>query len=246
MTLGSGDSYAEAVASLRDAWVRTASWPADRRKTVIGICLAYRLRGLTHAQAQEKAEVIRRMVSGESVELPVPDVSVHPEQPASVTTAVDVQLLERLIVVIDLLGGTPTEGASVEGIVAELERSARSLVDEICRLGDNKRFMNVPVNQVIQSLDVRLRFGDDASRQAAQEMFDRLLKSVDPVAAKEYVEEKGLRFGPFHKAALYDAVCEKYAQMSEYHEKGRLVRDFRAMYRSRLSELAKSEGAVES
>lgn|GEM_PF-6672758 len=238
-------SSVEAAAWLRDAWGRTAGMSAAGRKKAIGVCLAYRLRGLSHEQAEKAASAILQTISGRAGTSPT-----GPGTAATATLATGSVLsesqLQRLRAVVALLGGTVADDVRVDEILSAVERSAHSLVDEVYRVGDNKRFLNVSPENVLRSVEVRLRHGDDASKLAAQEMFDRLLKSVDPVAAKDYVEEKGLRFGPFHKAALYDAVCEKFAQMSEYHEKGRLVRDFRAMYRSRLAELAKSEDVTES
>lgn len=241
-------SNAETAAWLRDAWVRTAGMSAAGRKKAMGVCLAYRLRGLSHEQAQKAGSAILQALSGHAVAWPVASVGAATAAPASTAagSVLSEPLLQRLRAVATLLGGTVTEHSTVDEILSAVERSAHGLVDEVYRVGDNKRFLNVSPENVLRSVEVRLRHGDDASKLAAQEMFDRLLKSVDPVAAKDYVEEKGLRFGPFHKAALYDAVCEKFAQMSEYHEKGRLVRDFRAMYRSRLAELAKSEEVTES
>jgi len=54
------------------------------------------------------------------------------------------------------------------------------------------------------------------------------------------VGKKGLKTSTFYKARVYDAICEKFAQLREYHERGRLVRDFRSTYRKCL----KSEGEV--
>lgn len=239
---------AETAAWLRDAWGRTAGMSAAGRKKAMGVCLAYRLRGLNHEQAQKAGSAILQTLSGHAATWPAASVGAVTAAATTVAAGpvLSEPLLQRLRAVGVLLGGTVADDDNIDEILSVLERSAHNLVDEVYRVGDNKRFLNVSPEEVLKSVEVRLRHGDDASKLAAQEMFDRLLKSVDPVAAKDYVEEKGLRFGPFHKAALYDAVCEKFAQMSEYHEKGRLVRDFRAMYRSRLAELAKSEGVTES
>jgi len=70
--------------------------------------------------------------------------------------------------------------------------------------------------------------------QAAQEFLDRLLDAFDPEAAKAHVAKKGLKLTSFYKASVYDALCEKFEQLKQYHERGRLVRDLRAAFRRNL------------
>ena len=73
-----------------------------------------------------------------------------------------------------------------------------------------------------------------ALNEAAKEMFDRVLTSLDPAKAESFLDQGIKRKGAEHKAALYDAMCEKYEQLFDYHENGRLVKDFRRLYRGKL------------
>ena len=91
----------------------------------------------------------------------------------------------------------------------------------------------------INELGKKLQDNDEAIKRSAKESFDRLLLSINPQTAKSYVSGASMKIGPFYKSALFDAACEKYEQLLVYHEKGRLVRDFNAMYKSHLKLLAK-------
>jgi predicted component of type VI protein secretion system len=86
----------------------------------------------------------------------------------------------------------------------------------------------------VGELQDRLAGVDRALEQTAQEFLDRLLDAFDPDAAKAYVGQKGLKPSAFYKASVYDALCEKFAQLREYHRRGRLVRDFRATFKNHL------------
>lgn len=239
----SGDS----LAWLQQAWQRCAGLSVAGRKKAFGICVASQLRGRTLAQAKEMLDSWLQTLTGHvSVPSTAQAVRALDASLAGRTFVMaDPHLLVRLQNVLTLLGGEIAEGVGLEESVSELERSAQNVAEQVYAMADKKRFMNMPVSDVLGVIDARVRHSDEASKHAVQEAFDRLLKSLDPAAAKDQIGEKGLRIGPFLKAAMYDAVCEKYAQMSEYHEKGRLVRDFRAMYKTQLAELAKNEGSVE-
>lgn len=237
----------DALVWLQQAWQRCAGLSAAGRKKAFGICVAYQLRGKTLTQAMTMLDSWLQKLTGH-VSVPStaqPAQTIDASLSGGARLVADPHLLVRLQNVLTLLGGAIAEGAGLEEAVSELERSAQNVAEQVYAMADKKRFMNMPVSDVLGVIDARVRHADEASKHAVQEAFDRLLKSLDPAAAKDQIGEKGLRIGPFHKAAMYDAVCEKYAQMSEYHEKGRLVRDFRAMYKTQLAELAKNEGSVE-
>ena len=70
---------------------------------------------------------------------------------------------------------------------------------------------------------------------SAKEMFDRVLTSLDPAKADNFLDQSISRKGLEKKAALYDAMCEKYEQLFEYHESGRLLKDFRRLYKAKLN-----------
>ena len=73
-----------------------------------------------------------------------------------------------------------------------------------------------------------------ALNEATKEMFDRVLSSLDPVTAERYLDHSIQRQGVERKAALYDAMCEKYEQLISYHENGRLISDYERLYRGKL------------
>ena len=75
---------------------------------------------------------------------------------------------------------------------------------------------------------------NESMNASAQEIFDRLLSSFDPIKAEGFLDQSIVRKKLEHKAALYDAMCEKYEQICEYHENGRLLKDFRREYRKNL------------
>ncbi len=69
--------------------------------------------------------------------------------------------------------------------------------------------------------------------ESVEGMFDRILSSLDPSTAEHFLDQSIEREGDEKKAAMYDAICEKYEQLFEYHKSGRLVKDFRRLYREK-------------
>ena len=88
---------------------------------------------------------------------------------------------------------------------------------------------------------VKQLYGNDLNIQtvindSAQEMFDRIFDSLDPAKAENHLDQSVRREGVEYKAALYDAMCEKHEQLLDYHHTGRMLKDFRRAYKTKLKD----------
>ncbi|MEK6750400.1 MAG: type VI secretion system-associated FHA domain protein, partial [Pseudomonadota bacterium] len=83
----------------------------------------------------------------------------------------------------------------------------------------------------ITTVAQRLQDNDTALKTAAQDSFGRLLQALSSEQIKKSVEKGAAKVGPFLKAAWYEAFEEKHAQLTAYHNKGFLTRDFRDLYK---------------
>lgn len=70
--------------------------------------------------------------------------------------------------------------------------------------------------------------------ESLEEILDRILSSLDPEKANRYLDQSVHRKGVEKEAALYNAMCEKFEQISDYNASGRLVKDFRRLFVEKL------------
>ncbi|MDH4273416.1 MAG: hypothetical protein OEW08_00105 [Gammaproteobacteria bacterium] len=123
-------------------------------------------------------------------------------------------------------------GASLENSqgLELLEQNVEVWIKALSRFASDANSLHEAIMTVTQ----RMTESDAAMKSAAQESFGRLLQALGPETLKKNLEKKTAKVGPFLKAAWFDAFEEKHAQLTAYHTKGFLTRDFRDMYRRHL------------
>lgn len=215
------------AAFLREAHRRCAGLPAGERRRAVELCLAYRLRGADREGAKALLEgTPQALEAGKKSRAPG---AGHPGA-GRVSAASSAVLRDILGRVLGEAGAPDREGP--EAFARAAEELAR--VEEHLTLAKPRVPAGSPLGERVGELQERLAGVDRALEQTAQEFLDRLLDAFDPEAAKAYVGQKGLKPSAFYKASVYDALCEKFAQLREYHRRGRLVRDFRATFKNHL------------
>ena len=130
-----------------------------------------------------------------------------------------------------------TEHKKINEILGALQSLKRELQLSLSTTPDS----NLSMNEVVDQLVDREFHVNTAMHDAAQMLFDRIYSSFDPGKAKNYLDQSVTREGVALKAALYDAMCEKYEQLLDYHQNGRLLKDFRGAYKSELKKINRSD-----
>lgn len=179
------------------------------------------LRELPRARANEVLASLR-----DSFAAPVTGASAVPVQitgaasPVAPGAGLDSELLALLF------GSTADATAS----------NVNLLRDSVEKLRSALRKPGLPLLHLAQRAARDLATHDKALDEAARESFDRVLGALDPDALIKSTPRKKLTTESAYKAALFDAVTEKFGQLKMYHDKGRLVRDYRTAYKKHIQD----------
>ncbi|MDH5231930.1 MAG: hypothetical protein OEZ58_04130 [Gammaproteobacteria bacterium] len=203
----------------------------EEKKKIVQVCL---LNAMKERNQQEAGEFFEQlMMSLDASTQEVLTVAKCFLGPASNASTLDENAMARLQqVVVKLAGGVGADDDNQ--LLLQLENAVSQLSKSLHQAANKHETIPLPLIDLADLIRKRNRDHDLAIESAAQESFDRILNSVNPEAAKNYMDPTSVKVGPFYKASLYEAVVEKYQQLAAYHEKGRLARDFRAMYKSHL------------
>lgn len=218
---------------LREAYRQSSGLPLHERDRVLKICLAYQLKG----KDRREIETILRQLSeifalGPSrqqvVEIPQRTESELPE----------LEWTELLTKFIRIFEGDSINVStmSTQDVKSKAERILDEMTYRLSSLSQRTNRTNQPPLAVLEAVEKMLQVNDKAMEQAAQESFDRLLSAFDPESAKLKVSKKMFGTSTSYKASLYDSVTDKYHQLKLYHDKGRLVRDYRAIFKKYLKQ----------
>jgi hypothetical protein len=240
------DTIEQAQANLNQIAGGVAQLNEDDRKKVIGIAIASQLR---HSSEQDKFKLLEKLLEKFGVALkPEAQASVRYEQAFGLlapNTKV-VSSAEAKKFISDFLrafnGLNSSENADINDAAHRAKSNLEFLLNRLHEIAGKKRFFNMTVPELLDRIEHTVSLNQEAVDSAVRESFDRILTSINPSAIEGYVQESKIKVGPFHKAAMYDALMEKYKQLQLYHEKGRLVRDFKGMYRSHLKHKEKERG----
>lgn len=226
---------------LRAVFQRSALLPIDAQKKAIRICLAYQLKDSNSAAAIALLNGLYASLGGAdelTVELPQ-------ENFATGNLADNHQLPEVKAMLAKWIKRLAGQDVSVDEPLDTLLQHADALFDELNNelheTAKKQKFLGHSMLDLLARVKQRSDDNEDALNQAANESFNRLLTSLNPDSAESYLDSSKIKIGPFHKAAMFDALIEKYQQLKAYHEKGRLVRDFKGMYRTHLGQIAKEK-----
>jgi len=209
---------------LRRAYVHAQGLPEAQKRQVLKLCLAYLCKDVGWSQRQS-------MVEGLAAQYGI-RVQGEPQQQgevSSVPPAYTAQLLASFYG-----DNLPDESADVlfERMLEGLDSGLR----RVCQLGGRK---SIPWSVMLRRGESALARMDDAMQTAATQSFERLLNALDPIGARKHTERKKWHFTPLYKSELYDSIVEKFKQLKAYHDKGRLVRDFRSLYRDHCKQNSK-------
>lgn len=70
--------------------------------------------------------------------------------------------------------------------------------------------------------------------KAFNESVERMLNALNPEYLRSYVKKRTMQSDKAYKSELFDSYEEKFVQLVAYHEKGRLFKDFWALFRENL------------
>lgn len=77
-------------------------------------------------------------------------------------------------------------------------------------------------------------FNKENLQRAFNESVERMLNALNPEYLKSYVKKRTMQSDKAYKSELFDSYEEKFVQLVAYHEKGRLFKDFWALFRENL------------
>ena len=210
------DERAQQVAALlKRAYIGTATLLEADRQRAIRICLAYQLRDM----ARDKIPGALRRVAQEFGAL-------DETEPSAALDTAGRAAIRELVRLVD--GAAASPGADD---LAALQAALYRLTDRTTALAAVLHKPGLPLNALLERAARDLATHDSALEQAARESFDRVLSSLNPDELKKHVAKKALSTDSMYKAALFDAAIEKFKQIELYHEKGRLVRDYKTAYK---------------
>ena len=208
---------------LRSVYRRVYGVAPAQRNRALRICLAHRLKDLPR---DEMTGMLRAVASEFALKLPVSGSPVFPTEPGPWREAV--QELARLVDGATIIPGTD----ELKLLRVALQRlTARAEV-----LAETVRKPGLPLSALLERAARDLQAHDHALEHAARESFERVLSALNPKALKKQIPKKTLVTETAYKAALFDAVVEKFNQIEMYHNKGRLVRDYRSAYKKYVQE----------
>lgn len=214
---------AEIATYLRSAYRSTYGVAPAQRNWILRTCLAYRLKDLSR---DEITGMLRAVASEFASKVPVSGRPVFPTEPDLWREAV--QELARLVDGATIIPGTD----ELKLLRVALQRlTARAQI-----LAETVRKPGLPLSALLERAARDLQAHDHALEHAARESFERVLSALNPEALKKHIPKKTLTTETAYKAALFDAVVEKFNQIEMYHNKGRLVRDYRAAYKKYVQE----------
>ncbi len=212
------------VTQLLEAYARMGHLAAKDRRKALQLYLAYCLRDETRDGILQRIQVIYAQLSSG-------------EKPP-VRKAV-VQDLTPMITTLKAYYGEETAYAQgdTQSLMAQVETAFNEIAETLRSVLGRGSLAGQPMRETVKAAAFRIKEQERALESSAGESFDRILGALDPQTVEGSVGGAKVKIGPFHKAALYDAMVEKYGQIKAYHEKGRLVRDFRAAYKSNFKKM---------
>lgn len=219
------DEHAQQIAALlKRAYRRTWGMSESDRKRTLRVCLAYRLRDVASDKVPGLLQRVAREFGAYN------EVASGPATLAAPNTGWCAAIRE-LVQLID--GASVTQGADE---LALLQAALQRLTDRTSALAGVLQKPGLPLNALLERAARDLATHDSALEQAAQESFDRVLSSLNPDELKKHVAKKALSTESMYKAALFDGAVEKFKQIEMYHDKGRLVRDYKMAYKKHVRE----------
>jgi len=206
---------------LRSVYRRAYGASSTDRRRLLRICLAYRLKELPRDAV---SELLRSVATEFAV---VPPASA----PVSVAQAPWREAIQDLARLVD--GATVEQGADELKL---LRTAVQRLAERAQVLAETVRKPGLPLSALLERAARDLQAHDHALEHAARESFERVLNALSPEILKKNVPKKALSTEATYKAAMFDAMVEKFNQLEMYHNKGRLVRDYKAAYKKYVQE----------
>ncbi len=207
---------------LRSIYRRVYGAAPTQRNRLLRICLAYRLKELPRTAI---ADVLRAVAiefsPAQTSDIPASATELGPWREA----------IKELAQLVD--GATVVHGTDELTLlrVALQRLTARAQI-----LAETVRKPGLPLSALLERAARDLQAHDHALEHAARESFERVLSALNPGTLKKSIPKKTLVTETAYKAALFDAVVEKFNQIEMYHNKGRLVRDYKAAYKKYVQE----------
>jgi len=212
----------EVATYLRSVYRRVYGVPPAQRGQLLRICLAYRFKDLSCDALTEALRELAKQFAWVSAPIsPVATTELGAWRDAALELA---QLVD---------GATVAQGADelklLRTAVQRLAARAQVLAETVHKPG-------LPLSALLERAARDLQAHDHALEHAARESFERVLNALNPETLKKNIPKKTLSTEAAYKAALFDAVVEKFNQLEMYHNKGRLVRDYKAAYKKYVQE----------
>ena len=208
---------------LRSVYQRVYGLSPMQRNRVLRICLAHHLKELPQDSIIKLLQAVTGEFSSPHLHLPG-TASLAPGEPWREAIQEFAQLVD---------GATVIQGTDeLELLRVTLQR----LTERARVLAETVRKPGLPLSALLERAARDLQAHHHALEQAASESFERVLSALNPEILKKNLPKKMLVTETAYKALLFDAVVEKFHQIEMYHNKGRLVRDYKSAYKKYVQE----------
>jgi len=217
-------SASDVATYLRSVYRRVYGAAPAERNRLLQICLAHHLKELPRAAITGLLRVVATEFASAPQAAGTPPTAVTELGPWREA----VHELARLVDGATVVQGTD-ELKLLHTAVQRLTARAQVLADTVHKPG-------LPLSALLERAARDLQAHDHALEHAARESFERVLNALNPETLKKNIPKKTLSTETAYKAALFDAVVEKFNQLEMYHNKGRLVRDYKSAYKRYVQE----------
>jgi len=138
--------------------------------------------------------------------------------------------------VLDQLEISESDRASNDALII-LENKLNETIQRLKKLSSLKTGEVASLLQIVDILESSKQQSNQAIDFVIQTSFDRLLESMDPKSAEKMLEQSSYQSEQEKKAAMFEALEEKFEQLVAYNSEGLMVRDFRVAYKKKLRKI---------
>jgi len=137
-------------------------------------------------------------------------------------------------IILALTGHQAESDSTTQDKLGLVSDSLLSMSESFQSLSLSSKANELNLMEFIELAVQNIKDNQTASNYAAENGFNRLFDAFNPKKAERYLDQSIERKGIEKKAAMFDAMQEKFEQLYEYHQQGRMLKDFHRDFKTKL------------
>lgn len=139
--------------------------------------------------------------------------------------------LQHLLDILDMPQSQTTDiYTKLDEVISRVELITNQLKSYSLSIGETSNDLDTMLVSLSKHETQRL----EATYRTVQHITQRTIESLDPDNSYKYLDNSVRKTGPLKKVAMFDAAKDKYDQVKEYYEEGKMLRDFKVFYKQAL------------